>query len=143
LPLGTVATLVAAGVILQKVVFITAVALLGKSGFALLKAKLFNSLTPPAEVGPLRYRIGLIMFCLPLLQGLLKTYASHIAADLVANWAWVDIACDIMLFASLFMLGGNFWDKLRALFVRDARAVFLDGSTKAAGSTPLAAPMAH
>jgi len=25
---------------------------------------------------------------------------------------------------SLFVLGGNFWDKLRALFIRDASVVF-------------------
>jgi len=29
-----------------------------------------------------------------------------------------------MLIASLFVLGGNFWDKLRALFDADARVVF-------------------
>jgi hypothetical protein len=29
-----------------------------------------------------------------------------------------------MLLASLFVLGGEFWDKLRALFVHGARAAF-------------------
>ena len=28
-----------------------------------------------------------------------------------------------MLIASIFVLGGNFWGKIRALFVRTARAV--------------------
>jgi hypothetical protein len=41
-----------------------------------------------------------------------------------------------MLIASLFVLGGNFWDKLRALFVADAVAVIpQDSNTTAA--TPL------
>jgi hypothetical protein len=31
---------------------------------------------------------------------------------------------DLLLIVSLFILGGDFWDKLRALFVRDAKAVF-------------------
>jgi hypothetical protein len=29
-----------------------------------------------------------------------------------------------VLLISLFVLGGDFWDKLRALFVHSARAVF-------------------
>ena len=29
-----------------------------------------------------------------------------------------------MQIMSLFVLGGDFWDKLRALFVRQAKAVF-------------------
>ena len=31
---------------------------------------------------------------------------------------------DVILLLSLFVLGGNFWDKLRALFIRDASVVF-------------------
>jgi hypothetical protein len=65
-----------------------------------------------------------VMFCLPLLQGLLETWASHIAPQVVANRLWVDLVMDAMLIASVFVLGGNFWDKLRALFVREARAAF-------------------
>jgi hypothetical protein len=32
------------------------------------------------------------------------------------------IGGDVLLVSSLFVLGGEFWDKLRALFVHDARA---------------------
>ena len=32
---------------------------------------------------------------------------------------------DVMLLTSLFVLGGEFWDKLRALFVHESRAEFL------------------
>jgi hypothetical protein len=34
------------------------------------------------------------------------------------------ITGDIILLLSLFVLGGNFWHKLRALFIRDAKVVF-------------------
>ena len=54
----------------------------------------------------------------------LETWASHIAPALVANRLWVDVLMGGMLVGSLFVLGGNFWDKLRALFVADARVVF-------------------
>src|SRR3954463_13293087 len=38
-PLGTIATLVGVGVILQKIMFVSAVAVLGKSGFKTLKTQ--------------------------------------------------------------------------------------------------------
>ena len=141
LPLGTIATLVGAGVIFQKVVFVSAVAVLGKFGFRTLKTKVFAKFAPPDEVGPMRYRIGLALFTLPILQGLIETYASHAAPRLVANRLWVDLLMDLMLFASVFVLGGNFWDKVRALFIREARAVFPPRSTDTLGLAPVPPPV--
>ena len=36
----------------------------------------------------------------------------------------ISAALDALFVASLFVLGGDFWDKLRALFIRDAKAQF-------------------
>jgi hypothetical protein len=36
----------------------------------------------------------------------------------------VNLGLDLVTLASLFVLGGDFWDKVRALFVHDARALF-------------------
>jgi uncharacterized membrane protein len=121
---GTIAATTAGIATANKVILLLAIVVMGKPGFQELKAKLLHRLTPATEVSPMRYRIGLVMFCLPILQGLLETWASHIAPELVANRLWVDILMDGMMIASLFVLGGNFWDKLRAVFVADARAVF-------------------
>ena len=33
--------------------------------------------------------------------------------------------CDLLLLVSLFVLGGDFWNKLRALFIHDAKAVIM------------------
>ena len=121
---ATIAATTAGIAIGNKVILLVAIAVMGKAGFQDLKAKLFQKLTPPAEVSPMRYRIGLVMFCLPFLGSLFETYASHIVPHLVVNRLWVDILLDGVLIASLFVLGGNFWDKLRALFIADARAVF-------------------
>lgn len=121
---ATVGTLVAVGVILKKVIFVSAIAVLGERGFEILCRKLLHKLTPPAQVGPLRHRIGVVMFCLPFVQGIFQTYASHFAPQLLFQRLWVDLAADIMLLVSVFVLGGNFWEKLRALFSREARAVF-------------------
>ena len=134
---GKIAATTAGIAIANKVILLLAIAVMGKAGFQELKAKLFHKLTPPAEVSPMRYRIGLVMFCLPFLQGLLETWASHLAPQLVANRLWVDILMDTMLIASLFVLGGNFWDKLRALFFVDARAVFRGDANTVAAAAPV------
>jgi hypothetical protein len=40
------------------------------------------------------------------------------------------IVSDVMFLASLFVLGGDFWDKLRALFIYKAKARFEEGTPK-------------
>jgi hypothetical protein len=134
---GIIAATTAGLAIGNKLVFLLAIAVMGKAGFQELKAKLFHKFTPPVEVSPMRYRIGLVMFCLPFLASSLETHASHIVPHLVMNRLWADVMWDVMLIASLFMLGGNFWDKLRALFFVDARAVFPTGSKTTVAASPV------
>ena len=63
------------------------------------------------------------MFTLPLLEAWLVPYLETAFPDWAANrpieWIW-----DFMLLASFFMLGGEFWDKLRALYVQRATVTF-------------------
>ena len=118
----------------NKVILMLAIIVMGKPGFQELKARLLHKLTPATNVSRIRYQIGLVIFCLPFLQGLLETWASHIAPTLVANRLWVDVLMDGMLIASLFVLGGNFWDKLRAVFVADARVVFPEDASPIAAA---------
>jgi hypothetical protein len=47
-------------------------------------------------------------------------------------WA---VTGDVVFVASFFVLGGEFWDKLRSLFVHGARAVF-PNSEKGDGKSP-------
>ena len=35
---------------------------------------------------------------------------------------WVNVIGDLMFLASFFVLGGEFWDKVRALFLHEAKA---------------------
>ena len=44
----------------------------------------------------------------------------------------VNIIFDLMFFSSFFVLGGEFWDKLHALFIYDAK---VDLSSKSVHST--------
>jgi hypothetical protein len=119
-----------------KIFLIGAIAILGKPGFAYLKGvvmSFFRRIGPPAEVGEWRYRVGLVMFFLPFATTLLLTYFGPILpGGREANAAYMK-AGDVMQIASLFVLGGDFWDKLRALFVRDAKAVFPEKAITPAG----------
>ena len=103
---------------------IVAIAIMGKAGFNYIKARIFGFLKkhgPPDRVSRTRYHIGLAMFILPILFGWLAPYVSHHVPGYAAHRLTVSIIGDLMLFSSLFVLGGDFWDKVRALFIQQAR----------------------
>jgi hypothetical protein len=111
-----------------KLFLLIAIAIMGKPGFAYLKSLIashFRRLAPPAVVSPMRYRIGLILFVAIIV---LSSIGPYVAADVTpmrqAHPRLVAMAGDLLLVASLFLLGGDFWDKLRALFIREAKVVF-------------------
>lgn len=96
-----------------------AVAVMGKSGYEYIKAKigsLLKPFAPPDQVSPTRYRIGLVLFCVPLLFGGLLPYAAHFFPSMETLPLWPYIVSDLVFVSSFFMLGGDFWDKVRALF---------------------------
>jgi len=112
--------------IANKLLLLLAIAIMGKAGFRELKRTTFgyvSALAPSATVGPIRYRIGLVMFCLPLISAILEPYVDTIWPGLWPSSWILELVGDAMLIASLFVLGGNFWDKLRALFVRTATVI--------------------
>lgn len=110
-----------------EVLGIVAVAVMGKPGYAYIKNRVFGFLRqygPPAEVSRTRYRVGLVMFAVPILFGWVAPYASGLIPGYVGNEFTYAIVGDLLLLSSLFVLGGDFWDKLRALFFHQAKAVF-------------------
>ena len=109
---------------IPEVFSIVAIAIMGKAGFNYIKARIFGFLKkhgPPDRVSRTRYHIGLAMFTLPILFGWLAPYVSHYVPGYEAHRLSVNIIGDLMLFTSLFVLGGDFWDKVRTLFIHDAR----------------------
>lgn len=117
-------------VVIPKLMILSIILLLGKSGFAYLKALCLRHiggalapLAPARKVSRMRHRIGLAMFVLPLLEAWLLPYIEAAYPEFAAmrpmEWIW-----DVILIASFFVLGGDFWDKFRALFVHGAMAVF-------------------
>ena len=110
---------------------IIAAAILGKPGFQYLKAKMKRTTMeflaqhgPPETVGRTRYRIGLFMFTIPIILGWAAPYAVHHLPGYESHPFLYGLPGDVLMVASLFVLGGEFWDKLRSLFVRGARAQF-------------------
>ncbi|VVO43737.1 transporter suffix domain-containing protein [Pseudomonas fluorescens] len=110
----------------NKVLLIIVIAVMGKAGFQQLKRTVFgyvSSMAPSmdAEVGPWRHRIGIVMFFVPLVSAFLEPYVDTIWPGLRPNLWQLQALGDLMLIASFFVLGGNFWEKVRALFIRKAR----------------------
>lgn len=127
--LSTTVVATVSGVLLAgaEVLGIAAVAVMGKSGYAYIKNRVFGFLKqygPPAEVSRTRYTIGLVMFSVPIIFGWLAPYAADLIPGYSGNEFTFAIAGDLLLLTSLFVLGGDFWDKLRALFIGEAKAVF-------------------
>ncbi|MFZ5453634.1 MAG: transporter suffix domain-containing protein [Thermodesulfobacteriota bacterium] len=127
LPLAWKATL--SGFLLvgvPEVLALLAVAFLGKAGFSYLKGKffaIFKKYALPQEVSRGRYRLGLVMFIIPLVLGWVGAYVAHLIPAYVEHRFAVNFAGDLMWLSSLFVLGSDFWDKVRALFIYRAKAV--------------------
>ena len=113
----TVSGLLAFGI--PEVFMLVAVAVMGKQGYEYIKNNAFKYLkrfAPPDTVTLTRYRIGLVMFSLPLLVGWLQPYLGNYFSFLNNLPAWQYVVGDIIFFASFFVLGGDFWDKFSGLF---------------------------
>jgi len=104
-----------------------AVLCLGKENLLFIKERIFTwlkRLKPAAVVGRTRYRFGLVMFLLPLIPTYIMAYVPQWVPVASPLHLYVNLAADFIFLSSLFVLGGDFWDKLRALFLYDARVEF-------------------
>ena len=119
--------------VLAEVLMVSAAAIAGKEGFAYIKQRVFGlikSYGPPQKVGVGRYKTGLVIFMLPLVYAFLTPYIGKYIPGLAQYVLAFAIAGDIMLLVGLFLLGGDFWEKLRALFIHQAVAVIPDQLAK-------------
>ena len=106
---------------------LVAIAILGADGYRFLKAKLWALLkktAPSAEVSRSRYITGLVLFLTPLIYAWLEPYIADLNPWLQNNHLIFNISGDLLFVTSLYILGGDFWDKLRALFQYNAKAHF-------------------
>lgn len=114
-----------------KICLVAIILVLGKPGFAYLRAKIFGGfgkafarVAPPDKVGLARYRIGLVMFTVPLLVAWIVPHLEKVSPWLAEQDRPFDWVMELIFVASFFVLGGDFWAKCRALFSHGATAVF-------------------
>ena len=93
---------------------------MGKENLAALKTKIANwikPLAPPTYVSKSRFYLGITLFTLCLLESVV-----HVHWDGIVNW-YADFALAYMIFwnvlflVSLYILGGDFFNRLIGLFV--------------------------
>ncbi|MCX6277228.1 MAG: hypothetical protein NT004_03915 [Bacteroidetes bacterium] len=112
---------------------IGSIALLGKSSYAWINYRMhyiYHHVAKPHKVTPLRYNIGLALFILPFLPNYMISFMPHMFHITLHTRYFIIIASDVVFIFSLFVLGGDFWDKLRALFIYKAKATFEDDPKK-------------
>ena len=105
---------------------LVAIAILGKDGFNYLKARLFAFLKRQVRFGPVskhRYYCGLVLFVLPLLLAWISPYLSPLTPFFDEHEIAIAFIGDGILLFSLMVLGGDFWEKLRNLFIYQPRAL--------------------
>jgi hypothetical protein len=103
---------------------VISIVFLGKDGFNYIKEKIFTFLkriVPQGEVSRIRYRIGLLMLFFHVIYAYLIFYSPHLIKGYDENSMVMNICADVLFVVTLFVLGGNFWEKLRALFIYDAK----------------------
>lgn len=118
----TLSGLLMAGI--PELFMVITVAILGKEGYRFLKNQVLGFLKkhgPPQQVSRLRYKVGLVMFSIPLILAWLFPYLEHHFKALESMPIYIHVMGDALLLVSLFVLGGEFWDKIRALFAYSTR----------------------
>jgi hypothetical protein len=106
---------------------IIGIAVMGKVSYNYIVLHLehrYKKLVSPKPVSKTRYNIGLLMFTLPFVPSYVMAYAPHLLPELAAFRIYLNVFFDLVFLSSLFVLGGDFWDKLRSLFTYTARATF-------------------
>jgi len=110
-----------------------AVGVMGKSGFNYLKRYMrlvMKVYGPPQSVSKMRYKVGLVLFVVPLVIGFITPYVLYQNAFYMDHALVITLSTDFLFFMSLLVLGGEFWDKLRSLFVYGASANFPEKSNQ-------------
>jgi hypothetical protein len=133
LPKGATALLV--GVLLAgvpEVLLLAAGALLGKKGLADLLGRVkgvLRSAFVPREVSRGRYHAGLALLFLSIVPLYLYGYAPSLLPGGAVR-LWTLIGADLSCLAAVWLMGEEFWIRVRPLFVwRDAGPRLTDGAT--------------
>ena len=114
---------------IPEIFMIVAIAIMGKQGFEFIKEKTFKYLkqfAPAEKVSLKRYRLGLVMFSIPIIIGIILPYSTYFLPSFKELPIWWHLITDILFVSSFFVLGGNFWDKLSGLFKYHVKVINTD-----------------
>ena len=130
-PMLELSTAIAAGIIGAatiggpEILTLAAIAFLGRDTFNFYKhkvLKLFKIEGPPKPVSKFRYYFGLSIF----VGSALPLYLKGLAPDLLPfddnTQLTIVLISELIGVSSVFIIGGEFWEKLKALFIWDAPA---------------------
>lgn len=109
--------------VFAEIMMLAAAAIAGKEGFAYIKQRVygvFKSYAPPRQVGARRYKIGLVIITVPLVYGFLSPYIEQFYPGIAAYRLAFAVVGDVLLLVALLVLGGEFWEKIRTLFIYKA-----------------------
>jgi hypothetical protein len=98
---------------------LVAIVVMGKPGYQYIKEKFGKYLQrylPPDKVSRRRYYLGMVFFSIPILVGIFQPYLDHFFPIFKGSPLWFHYGLDMIFVIGIFILGGNFWDKLRGLF---------------------------
>jgi hypothetical protein len=112
---------------------ISSVAILGKPSYLYIKSIFRHHVVrviKPYHDSRIRYNIGLLLFFFPIIPTYIMAYAPQFFSDKFLLRLILNISVDVIFIASLFILGGDFWDKLKALFIFSAKANFPEEEKK-------------
>ena len=130
-PMLGLSTAVAAGIIgvatvgSPEVLTIAAIAFLGRDTFNYFKYKFLKMLKRKMvtrRVSKARYYFGLALFVGSALPLYLKGFFPDLLPGDEQTKVMIILVSEFIAFASIFILGGEFWEKLKALFLWDAPA---------------------
>ena len=90
--------------------------------------RFFKNLKPPQYVGKTQYYIWLLVWIFSGVPGIIDTYFPDlIFPEQQEQKIYLAILLDSLFVVSFFMLGGQFWDKIGAIFRYDAPAEIPSG----------------
>ncbi len=105
---------------------VIAIAIMGKSGFIYIKAKVFALIKralPGGKVSRFRYNVGLVLLIPHVIFAYITFYAPHWLPGYDDHRIAINLTADFLFIVTLFILGQEFWEKIRALFIYDAKTI--------------------
>jgi hypothetical protein len=140
--LGAGASTVGAMVIGGEIISLASIAFLGKEGFKAIKSKFFAFVKTSytGHVGPIRHYIGIAFLCINfVIHYIVVLYLWDAFGESTATttppvvWgldfaqqeslvSWLYLIAEITFLSSIYILGGDWWDKFRNVVVWKAPA---------------------